>query len=176
MIRRTGCFVTVAFLLWTFFSSCSPRPPVPTVTVLGVMRSEWESGASGILRTRSVAPDDPAHLTDALLSVLYGESARGWLTAHEGEVPLINDAALWLSVGKHPYELAVFRCSDARGTATAAAICRARLDSVRRAWQGDEWSDVLERAIVAVEQEYVLLIIAPDSEALLRIARRAIRS
>jgi hypothetical protein len=147
---------------------------VSAEVVLEAMQGGEGNRMNGILRTRSGSPNDPAYLTDVLLSALYGEAARGWLSDHDGGSPLINDAALLLPAARHPCELAVFRCSDVRGVATVATVCRARLDAIRRAWQGSEWEDVVENATVAVEREYVLLIVAPDAESAFAAARRAI--
>lgn len=172
-VRRLALLFVIAGCL--LVTSCSRRPPATAEAVLDPMCEAMGEGANGVVRMRSVSPDSPMYLTDALLSALYGSAARGWLDAEGGDTPLINDAALFLSAAKIPYELAVFRCSDTRGTAMAAALCRARLDVIRRAWQGSEWASELENSVVAVEGEFVLLVVAADSDAVLEAARGAIR-
>ena len=173
MRRMALLFVAVFCLL---LISCSRRPPASAESVLDSMRGAMGEDANSVVRMRGASPNSPMYLTDSLLSALYGSAARGWLDAEEGDTPLINDAALCLSASKKPYELAVFRCSDARGTATAAATCRARLAAIRRAWRGSEWVNELENSVVAVEGEYVLLVVAPDVDAVLEAARCSIRS
>jgi len=172
-VRRMALLFIVVFCLLA--ASCSPRPPASAEAVLDSMCAVMGEGANGLVRVRGVPSDSPLYLTDALLSALYGSAARGWLEAEDGDTPLINDAALFLSVAQIPFELAVFRCSDARGAATAAAICRARLDTIRRAWQGSQWTGELENAVVVVEGEFVLLVVAPDPDVVLEAARRTIR-
>ncbi len=172
-VRRMVLLFVVVFCL--LVTSCSRRPPAPAESVLDSMRGVMEEDANGVVRMRGASPDSPMYLTDSLLSALYGEAARGWLDAEDGDAPLINDAALFLPAAKIPYELAVFRCSDVRGTMAAAAICRARLDAIRRSWRGSEWVNELENWVVAVEGEYVLLVVASDTDGVLEAARRAIR-
>ena len=174
-IYRLGAVIMLAVLFCMDVSSCATRPLVSAEFVLDAMRGSDGGGVSGILRTRSASPDEPDYLTDALLAALYGEAARGWLGDGVDAAPLVNDAALLLPASKHPYELAVFRCSDARGTTNAAAVCRARLDAIRNTWQGSAWTNELDGAIVAIEREYVLLIVAPDANTVLETARRTIR-
>ena len=170
---RSFCLL-VTFVASVLLASCTYRPPASAGEVLVAM--EGAAGMSGILRTRSASPDSPLYLTDVLLAAVYGEAARGWLTDNDGGVPLVNDAALSLPAARHPCELAVFRCSDARAVATAARGCRSRLEAIRRVWQGSEWDGVLESAIVTVEGDCVLLIVAPQPDVILAAARRAIRS
>ncbi len=170
-VRRTSLLFMIVFCF--LMTSCSRQPPVSAAVVLDSMCEVGGKPTNGVVRMRGVSSDSPLYLTDSLLSALYGEAARGWMG--DDGVPLINDVALFLPAAKTPYELAVFRCSDARGTATAAAICRARLDAICCAWQGSEWAGELEDSVVAVEGEYVLLVVAPDTDAVLEAARRAIR-
>ena len=179
-MRRARVYVALLIGILLIFSGCGEREPPPSASeVLAAMQAVMEDTAQilpeGLVYTRASSPTDPGYLNDTLFSALYGETARGLLADEPSERSVISDAALFLSVAPYPCELAVFRCSDARGTATAAAICRARLDAICCAWQGSEWAGELEDSVVAVEGEYVLLVVAPDTDAVLEAARRAIR-
>lgn len=167
-------------------SACAGHdaPPPAAVEVLAGMQSAVLSLPSGVVYARTYPADHPSYLTGTLLSALYGEAARGIAEAGtdsgtgdstaEQTVPPVNDAALFLPLAMHPCELAVFRCSDARATATAAGLCRARLDEIRNAWEGTEWAALTERGCVAVEGSFVLLVVADDPQAVLDAARRVI--
>ncbi len=160
----------------------APLPASASAVLLG-MCEEIPSGASDVhsyaLYTRDAASEsrhpDAGALTETLFSALYGEAARGLLSTSTDAPPAINDAAICLSVSPTPIELAVFRCSDTRGTATAAGLCRSRLDTLRRAWEGTEWEDVTREGFVSVEGSYVLLIVTPRPDRALRAARACIR-
>ncbi len=154
---------------------CGERPPAGAAEVLSAMTDGLNATHTGKSYSRTLAETDGAYLSDTLFSALFGEASRGLLSGTEGALPAINDAAVRLSVSPTPVELAVLRCSDARGTATAAGIARARLDTVRRAWVGTEWETLCAEGTVTVEEGYVLLIIAENPDRLLREARQMIR-
>jgi hypothetical protein len=75
----------------------------------------------------------------------------------------------------HPFELGVFRCADLDGALSVAALCQARLDSLRTTWQGSPYAVCLERAVVTVDGCYVLFLISDDPDPLLEAARQAMR-
>ncbi len=171
-IRRPVALCLLLAVLLTAalaLSACGRGTPPPSAaevlaSMQAAMRASAQALPDGRVYTRAVAPTDPAYLSDTLLSALYGEAARGLLSADavaEGVAP-INDAAIFLSESPHPCELAVFRCSDARGTATAAKLCRARLEAIRRAWAGTEHEELVERGAVVVEGAFVMLVVAED--------------
>lgn len=171
MCRLILCFV-LSCLLCLGLTACGGKqaPPPEAMAVLTAMQSAMISAATpipdGLIYTRAVPPTDPTYLTDPLFSALYGEAARGLLSAEsEGESPAVGDAALFLSVAPYPCELAVFRCSDIRTASTVAGLCRGRLDTVSRGYAGSEWQAVAEGGRVVVEGCYVLLVIAEDTEA-----------
>ncbi len=181
--RRAGA----ALLFLLFWISCLPgctgrgEAPLPASDVLAAMRAAVRDLPDGVLYHRAALPDDPQYLTDTLLSALYGEAARGIAVAPGAGTPGIdttapvNDIALFLSVAPQPVELAVFRCSDVRGTATAAKLCRARLEIIRHAWAGSEWAGMAEGAVVTVEGSYVLLVVAEDPDQVVAAARAVLR-
>ncbi len=155
-------------------SASAAAVPVAAETVLASMQAAVETTCpSGRVYSRAAPPETANYLGDTLLSALYGDGARGMLAA-TGTSPAVNDAALFLSIAPHPMELAVFRCSDARASATAAKLCRSRLERIRHAWKGSEWEEMTARACVTVAGEYVLLVVSEDPEAVIRAAEKAI--
>lgn len=190
-MRRPICCLTVILTLALLLVSCGEETPPPSAdTVLSAMQASMTETAQtlpdGLTYTRATPEGYPTYLSDTLFSALYGEAARGLLTADEtaggtadeasdgGSVPPVNDAAIFLSVAPYPCELAVFRCSDTRTAATVAGICRARLDTVSRGYKGGEWEAVAQGGRVVVEGCFVLLAVAEDPEAVLEAARRVI--
>ena len=174
-------FLVLILTLALFLSACGKEtPPPPAMEVLTAMQATMTDTAQtlpdGLTYTRSAEPSSPEHLTDALFSALYGEAARGLLSAdgsagQEGS-PAIGDVAIFLSIAPYPCELAVFRCSDLRSAATVAGLCRTRLDTVARGYGDSEWASISQNGRVAVDGCYVLLAVAEDPEAVLAEARR----
>ncbi len=179
VFRRVLAFCLSAALLPSL-SACGRTdvPPPTAAEVLAVMQTAMESAGGapdGQSYSRAAPSDTRAYLGDTLLSALYGEAARGLLVSEtEGAAPAVGDVAIFLSLAPHPAELAVFRCSDARGVTTAAKLCRARLDLVCRTWDDTAYADLVARATVTVEGSYVLLIVADDPAAVTNAARRLI--
>lgn len=149
------------------------RRPTPAATVLAAMLSAvgagWPQGGTYALTAPSASREA---LSPTLLSALYGEAARRWLT---GDDPPVCDVAIFLSHTLHPAELAVFRCSDGEATGAVAAVCRARLDTVARHWDGEDYTAWMTGATVTVKGNYVLVAVADDPTPLLRAAVAAIR-
>ncbi len=192
-------YVAVALLLSLMLglASCGGRAlPPAAMEILMAMQAAMPDSAQtlpeGLIYTlhpaegEGITEEKPEYLSATLLAALYGEAARGLIpvetdktneteeTDEQMTVPPINDVAIFLSLAPHPCEMAVFRCSDARGAATAAKLCRARADLVRRSWAGTEWADTAGRATVAVEGNYVLFVVADDPDRILRATRRAL--
>ena len=176
-LRRLACFarwtVTVCLLLSVCGCSAGGRsaPPPSAAEVLGRMQAAMRDTAQplpdGLFYTRGVPPTDPSYLSDTLLSALLGEAAPP-LTVDDGEPAPLGDVAVYLSGTAYPAELFVLRCSDARGTATAAKLCRTRLDILRRTYAATEWADLVERGTVAVQGSYVCLVVADDPQTVIR--------
>ncbi len=161
-------------------TACAQETPPPSAAeVLASMESAMDATAQihpeGVVYDRALSSDEPTYLSDTFFSALYGEAARGLLTAEEeGGYRAVNDAALFLSVSPHPCELAVFRCSDTRAAATVAGLCRARLDTVARGYAKSEWAEIAQRGQIAVEGCFVLLAVTEDPAAVLEAARRCL--
>ena len=164
-------------ILTLLFPACRRDVPPPTASeVLTAMLAAMEETAqtipAGVLRLTAAPADSPDYLTDTFFSALYGEAARGLLTA-EGEdgYRAVNDATLFLSMSAYPCELAVFRCSDVRGAATVAGLCRSRLDTLARGFKGSEWEDVAAGGQIIVEGCFVVMVVAEDPRGVLEAAR-----
>lgn len=184
-ILRAVAVLCFCCLSATGMSWCarSDRLPTPAVTVLQAMMAatgdDWPQGDTYALTTTPVSepvtvPDEEIKtLTDTLISALYGEASRGWLT---GEDPPVCDAAVFLPTVQHPAELAVFRCATAEDAGTVAMTCRARLDDLTRHWETGAYAAWVGGATVTVRERYVLLILTDDPSPLLHAASSAIRA
>ena len=158
-------------------SSCGGDAPPPSASeVLAVMLEAAETSTQplpdGVIRLTSAPPSSPNHLTEAFLSALYGEMARGLLSAEENQSPLVQDAALCLSVSPYPWELGVFRCADGDTAREVAVLCRGRLDTLRRGFVGGKYEAAASGGRVVVEGNWVLMVLCEDPAPLLEAARR----
>jgi len=170
--------VTVVSLL---FSSCGRSTPPPAASeVLTAMLEAAEtisqSIPDGIIRLTAAPSDSPNHLAETFFAALYGEAARGMLGdgATEGPPygPPIQDGAIYLSVSPYPWELGVFRCADGDTAREVAGLCRGRLDTLRQGFAGGDYEEAASGGRVAVEGNWVLLVLCDDPAPLLEVARR----
>ena len=166
-------------VLVLLLSACGwATPPPPASAVLTAMVTAAETTAQplpeGVIRLTVAPPDSPSRLTEAFFSALYGEAGRGLLSAGEAQGPLVQDAALYLSVAPYPCELGVFRCADGSGAEELADLCRGRLDTLSRGFAGGEHGEAASRGRVAVEGNWVFLVLCEDPSPLLEAARRAV--
>ena len=182
-IRRGICLIVAC----VFLTGCLPfqsAPPAGAIEVLTAMQKADPQAPDGVVRVRSAlaaAPDltSPTYLRDDLFSALYGSDCLSWFSPtvlSDGSVcsPLIDDVAVYLSTVQHPFELAVFRCTDSAGAVAAAKQCQQRLNTVRQTWRGSDEEVLCARGRVEIVGTYVLLVIASDPEAVLEAAQRAI--
>ena len=174
------CVLTVCLL-----SGCSPShaaPPIDSHQIVTAMCAAESALPVGTIRSRGAYPSNAtSHLSDALLSALYGvdclslfgtvEHADGTLSS-----PLVDDAAVFLASAQHPCELAVFRCTDGAGALVAAKQCNQRLDAIRQAWRGTDEEVYTGRGCVEIVGNYVLLVVSSDPEAVIEVAKTAIGS
>ena len=174
---RSLCLSVPLLILVLFFSACGRDTPPPTASeVLTAMLTAMEDTAQttpdGVLRLTAAPSESPDYLSDTFFSALYGEAARGLLTAEGTEgYRAVNDAALFLSMSSYPCELAVFRCSDIRAAVTVAGLCRSRLDTLAHGFAGSEWEAVAVGGQISVEGCYVLMAVTDDPAAVLEAAR-----
>ena len=180
--------VTVVSLL---FSSCGRSTPPPAASevltaMLEAAETTSQSIPDGIIRLTAAPSDSPSHLAETFFAALYGEAARGMLGdgATDGPPvgppygppygPPIQDGAIYLSVSPYPWELGVFRCADGDTAREVAALCRGRLDTLRRGFAGGEYEEAASGGRVAVKGNWVLLALCEDPAPLLEVARRLI--
>ena len=176
-MRRLFFLVLVSAAL--LFSSCGERtPPPPAADLLSVMLSAAEETVQqlpdGVTRLTAADPASPDRLTETFFSALYGEAAGGLLGGDSAQGPPITDGALFLSIAPYPCELAVFCCSDGETARTVAALCRRRLDDLERGFRGSEWEETAAGGRVAMEGNYVLMVLCEDPTPLLEAAARRI--
>ncbi len=184
---RALSLLSILPLLLTALPACSRATPPPSVSsVLEAMHAADTTLPAGLLYDRAAPTEAPNHLGDTLLSALYGSAVNALIlpkiTAtttvapprETGALPQV-EIAVFLAQALHPGEIAVFRCPDARTVAAAAALCRTRLDTIRRGWSDSDYASLTERGTVVVEGSYVLLVVAEDPERILTAARRAIK-
>ena len=155
--------------------SCSPTPPPAASEVLLSMEAALaDSGQplpNGTIRLTAAPADSPHYLTEALFSALYGEAARGLLTAETGRTSPVGDAALFLSFAPQPRELAVFRCSDLRTASTVAGLCQGRVDALGREFEAEDGRALSWQGRVSVQGCYVILVCAEDPGPALAAAK-----
>lgn len=176
-MRRVLPLVLVLTAL--LLSSCGKEsPPPPAAEVLTVMLSAASETVQhlpdGVTRLTAADSASPDCLTDTFFSALYGEAAGGLLGGDSTQSAPITDGAIYLSVAPYPCELAVFRCSDGEAARTVAELCRRRLDTLERGFRGSEWEDIAAGGRVALEGNYVLLVLCEDPAAVLEAAARRI--
>ena len=117
----------------------------------------------------SAAPeDDAAYLSPDLVAALYGEGELPW------QLSLLEDYGLFLSTAQHPCEFAVFRVRARSDTDDVAAMCLARLDTLRMHYKDSAYAAYLQNARVVVSGNYVLLLISSDPDHALRAAQRVL--
>ncbi len=115
----------------------------------------------------SAAPEDSAaYLSPELMAALYGEGELPW------QLSLAEDYGLFLSTAQHPCEFAVFRCYARSDTDEIAAMCLARLDTLRIHYKDTQYASHTQNARVVVIGKYVLLLISSDPEHALGAAER----
>lgn len=161
------------------FSSCGRNriPPAASEVLTAMLEAAETTSQSipdGIIRLTAAPSDSPNHLTEIFLAALYGEAARGMLGDGATEGPPVQDGALYLSVSPYPWELGVFRCADGDTAREVAALCRGRLDTLRRGFAGGEYEEAASGGRVAVEGNWVILALCDDPAPLLEAARRLI--
>ena len=172
--------VTVVSLL---FSSCGRSTPPPAASevltaMLEAAETTSQSIPDGIIRLTAAPSDSPSHLAETFFAALYGEAGRGMLGREATEGPPrgapIQDGALYLSVSPCPWELGVFRCADGDTAREVAALCRGRLDTLRRGFAGSEYAAVASGGRVAVVGNWVFLAVCEDPTTVLDAAARVL--
>lgn len=172
-------FLVLVLILSLLLSACGTSDPPPAASeVLTAMLTAVTDTAQplpdGVIRLSSAPADSPDYLTETFLSALYGEAARGLLGEDSAHSRPVQDAALYLSVSPYPFELGVFRCADGDTAGEVAALCRGRLDTLARGFAESEWREAASGGRVAVEGNWVLLVLCEDPVPVSEAARRAV--
>ncbi len=162
--------ILLMLLLVTCFAfsvSCSAKRPTCRQALGALVDSEVGLPAGKIYDMKA-AEGDGEFLPDSLLCALLGN----------GAMPAVRDSwidgALFLSLGTHPCEFAVFLC-DSRDSAqdTARLFC-SRIDSVKTLKGDGEYAPMLDGARVCIIKNYVILIISSDSDTAESVARKTV--
>ena len=196
-MRHPG-FLALILLLSMSLSACGGRTPPPAASevltvALGAVTDTAQPLPDGVIRLTAAPPDSPDRLTETFFSALYGEAARGLLGGDSTQVtpptdgaeeqmgedstpsPPVQDAALYLSVSPYPFELGVFRCADGDTAQVVAALCRGRLDTLARGFRESELENLAAGGRVAVEGNWVILVLCEDPTPVLEAARQFLR-
>ena len=179
------CLLLCAIVSLCLLTGCASRPPVSTTNVLEAVCQAAPGRPSGEIRWRAAsqsdmnAVSDPSYLNDELLSALYGADCLSWFEKRSLDngsvsVPIVDEVAVYVSTAKHPFEIAVFRCTDRTGTLSAAKQCRRRLNAIQQSWNGTDKEDYCRLGCVEIIDNYVILVVSDHPEPLLDAARRII--
>lgn len=160
-------------------SSCGASDPPPAASevltaMLAAVTDTAQPLPDGVIRLTAAPVDSPDYLTETFLSALYGEAARGLLGEDSTHSRPVQDAVLYLSVSPYPFELGIFRCVDGDTAGEVAALCRGRMDTLARGFAESEWREAAEGGRVAVEGNWVLLVLCEDPVPVTEAARRAV--
>lgn len=180
-----ACLLLCVLAAVCWMTGCASTPPVSSADVLDAMCQAATERPIGQVRVRSIPQADtntntkPSYLDDNVLSALYGAECLSWFDGQETQdgtqsTPIVDDVAIYLSTVQHPFEVAVFRCTDSYGTLSTAKQCKRRLHSIQETWNGTDKEAYCRLGCVEIVDNYVILVISDKPEALLDAARRLI--
>ena len=161
---RYWTVLLIIFLL----TSCTKSNLTPCREILGALVDAEVDLPAGKIYDMRAAEGDAEYLSDSLLSALYGNGklppvASSWV-----------DCALFLSLGSHPCEFAVFLCDSHDAAQDTARILCSRLDSIKTLKRGGEYGALLDGARVCIVKNYVVLLISSDAETAEKTVRKSI--
>ena len=145
-------------------TSCA-RADASSAQVLDALIDAEIGLPAGQIYLSAALEDDASYLSPDLVAALYGEGELPW------QLSLLEDYGLFLSTAQHPCEFAVFRCYAHSDTDDVAAMCLARLDTLRTHYKDTQYASYTQNARVVVIGKYVLLLISSDTEHALRAAK-----
>ena len=139
-------------------TSCSQKSATAQSVLYAMMTAEIGLPSGNVYL--SDAPEgDNGYTSDSLLAALYGD---GSAPVESGEW---LEFAIFLSGAKHPCEFGVFLCESAQSASdTGKMLCR-RLDILKTAWSGTEYSSYVDNASVCVSGNFCILIISSDASS-----------
>ncbi|MBQ9162897.1 MAG: hypothetical protein IJX74_06440 [Clostridia bacterium] len=168
-MKKALCFALI-FALLSAFASCSPAPPSDCADVLAAMCKAADSLPSGrVYSTDSQSPDGV--LTESLMRSLFGESALGYFYIDAEGKSAVDSCAVFIPSSQDACELAVFRCTRSNICPSVARLCLSRLDALRHGKSSPENQAALASAKVCILENYVILAVHPDPDALIREAK-----
>lgn len=160
-------------------AACARSDATPAQVLDALTKAEIGLPA-GQVYLASAPEDDAAYLSPDLMAALYGQGELPW------QLSLIEDYGLFLSTAQHPCEFAVFRTYARSDTDEVAAMCHARLDTLRAHYKAaqaatqsaaqyaEPYAHYVRDARVVVIGKYVLLIVSSDADHALRTAKGVI--
>lgn len=123
--HRKIFFIITLLLILPLISSCLMDRQYDTAKILEEMLKSEKSLPAGSRFTTKSSPGAPDHLSEGLLTALYGTDKLPEVFKRTEEI------SLWLSSGLQACEFGVFRCSDRRDAREIAELCLGRLDTMR---------------------------------------------
>ena len=154
----------IIFLL----TSCTKSNLTPCREILGALVDAEVGLPAGKIYDMRATEGEDEYLSKSLLCALFGN----------GNMPTVRgawiDCALFLSLGSHPCEFAVFLCNSHDAAQDTARLLCSRIDSVKTLKGGGEYAHILDGARVCIIKNYVVLLISSDSTAAEITVRRAI--
>ncbi len=170
MIKKIFLFSLVFLLFTVSLPSCAKSEPIPCRELLeGMIDAEIGLPAGRIYDMRAKEGEDE-HLPERVINSLFGD----------GDIPILRscwlDAALFLSIGTEPCELAVILCDSPEGAADTARMLLRRLDLIRMTFSDGKHSSRLDEAGVTVISNYALLVISSDGESAIKAVKALIRT
>ncbi len=176
-LHKSLLLVLILAMTITPILSCQSKemPPPCAIDVLNAMLSAQKNLPDGQYRYLKASPQSKQALTSELLSAMYGEMAREWIS----KSAVMDDVAMYISNHQHPFEVVVFRCTNEEdvygGQGSVYGICQGRIDAVQRAWSQTAYKEWVENALVFVRGQYVMVVITQDPQPLCNAAKKAIR-
>ena len=165
MTRKAALFFALVFLILSL-SSCADSSHPSCRSILDSMTETKAQLPAGQLYCFDAKEGEKEYLSPTLLSAWLGSSSAsvGWL-----------DCALYLSLREQPYELAIVLCQSSDVAEDTAKLFSARWHTVSAETAASKNDPFPVNASVTRIGNYVIFILAEDSDTLLAVAKDAIR-
>ena len=174
--RRRRAVLIALLLLMPILSSCLIGNSPDTSAVLSEMQKTAGDLPAGNTYTTKSTPGAHDHLSESLLTALYGTNGYPEVFGRAESI------SLWISSGLHACEFAVFLCSNRRDTEEIADLCLGRIDTMQHFVNAnsaklslEEASSAnLKEATVAVVGRYVIMAVSSDAKSAVSAAKEMI--
>ena len=165
MTRKAALFFALVFLILSL-SSCADSSHPSCRSILDSMTETKARLPAGQLYCFDAKEGEKEYLSPTLLSAWLGTptASEGWL-----------DCALYLSLREQPCELAAVLCQNKDAAEDTAKLFSARWHTVRALEVEVGKDTATANASVTRFGNYVIFILAEDSDTLLAVAKDAIR-